>query len=114
VGHLGIGDVLPVQGRMLRIVGVTTGPGSFMIGMVFVRHDAANALLATPDTTSFVLVGCRCRKPHPWAMTCRFSDTAEDRDTGYARMVHRAIAAALPGAHERVHPYTPHAHERRR
>jgi putative ABC transport system permease protein len=54
---LGMGDMLPVQGRMLRIVGITTGPGSFMIGMVFVRHDAANALLGTLDTTSFVLVG---------------------------------------------------------
>ncbi|HEX7747022.1 MAG TPA: ABC transporter permease [Micromonosporaceae bacterium] len=55
--HLGIGDTLPVQSRTLRVVGITTGPGSFMIGLVFVRHDAAGALLATPDTTSFVLVG---------------------------------------------------------
>jgi putative ABC transport system permease protein len=54
---LSIGDALPVQGRMLRIVGITTGPGSFMIGMVFVQHDAANALLDTTGTTSFVLVG---------------------------------------------------------
>jgi hypothetical protein len=27
-------------------------------------------------------------------------------------MVHRAAATALPGAHERVHPHTPHTHER--
>ena len=55
--RLGIGDDLPVQSRMLRVVGITTGPGSFMIGMVFVQHDAADALLGTTDTTSFVLVG---------------------------------------------------------
>lgn len=55
--HLRVGDTLPVQGKALRVVGVTTGPGSFMIGMVFVGHDAANALLSTPDTTSVVLVG---------------------------------------------------------
>ena len=55
--HLRIGDPLPVPGRTLRVVGLTTGPGSFMIGMVFVPHDAVNALFATPGTTSFVLVG---------------------------------------------------------
>ena len=31
---------------------------------------------------------------------------------GYARMVHRAAAIALPGAHERVHPHPPHTPQR--
>jgi hypothetical protein len=55
---------------------------------------------------------CGCRKPHPRAVTCRFSGTAEDRRDGYARMIHRATATALPGAHERLHLHTPAAHER--
>lgn len=51
-----VGDTLTVLGQPLRIVGLTSGTASFMIGYVFVTYDTAGALLGTRDATA-VLVG---------------------------------------------------------
>lgn len=52
---LDIGDSFELMGRDFRIVG--TSSDTFMLSFVFMTHDATDSLLASPDTTSFVLVG---------------------------------------------------------
>lgn len=54
---LGLGDELDVMGRRLRVVGLSEGTTSWMLSLIFLRHDTAAALLQAPDATSFVLVG---------------------------------------------------------
>lgn len=50
------GDALEVMGRSLRVVGLSHSSG-FMLSYVFVTHAALDGLTASPDKTSFVLVG---------------------------------------------------------
>ena len=50
------GDVVRVAGTRFRIVGLADA-SAVMTGFVFLTHDAADALLRTPGTTSYVLVG---------------------------------------------------------
>lgn len=52
---LEVGDTFELMGRDFRIVG--TSSDTFMLSFVFMTHDATDALLGSPDTTSFVLVG---------------------------------------------------------
>ena len=51
----------------------------------FVEALAQNAIdndMRVAWFTLETLTACRCRIPHPWAVTCRFADAAEDRETG--------------------------------
>ncbi|TAK35060.1 MAG: ABC transporter permease [Chloroflexota bacterium] len=50
------GDELDLLGRPFRIVGLSEGTTSWMVSMIFLRHDAATTLLRAQDTTSFILV----------------------------------------------------------
>lgn len=52
---LNVGDSLELMGREFRVVGTSTD--TFMLAFVFMTHPATDALLGSPDTTSFVLVG---------------------------------------------------------
>jgi putative ABC transport system permease protein len=54
--NLVVGDDLKLLGRRLRIVGLSEGTRSWMAGLVFVTHDAAEGLLGAAGTTSFVIV----------------------------------------------------------
>jgi putative ABC transport system permease protein len=54
---LDVGDSIDMMGRRFRIVG--TSSDTFMTSFVFMTHAATDALLGTPDTTSFILVGTR-------------------------------------------------------
>ena len=51
-----VGDRLDIMGTGLRVVGRAETNG-FMMSYVFVTHAALDALAATPDTTSFVVIG---------------------------------------------------------
>ena len=53
---LGVGDDLQLLGRRLRIVGLSQDTRSWMAGLVFVSHAAAQQLFGAAGTTSFVLV----------------------------------------------------------
>ena len=53
---LDVGDRLDVMGHALRVVGRAETNG-FMMSYVFTTHAALDAMTATPDTTSFVVVG---------------------------------------------------------
>jgi putative ABC transport system permease protein len=52
---VGVGDQLDLLGTRFSVVGTTTD--AFMVSFVFMTHEAANALVRSPDTTSFVLIG---------------------------------------------------------
>jgi putative ABC transport system permease protein len=52
---VGVGDRLDLLGARFTVVGSTTD--TFMVSFVFMTHDAADALVRSPATTSFVLVG---------------------------------------------------------
>ncbi len=52
---LRVGDSLEVMGRTFRIVGTTSD--TFMLSFVFMTHAATDAILDSPATTSFVIVG---------------------------------------------------------
>lgn len=54
--NLTVGDDLELLGRRLRIVGLSGQSRSWMAGLVFVTHEAAEQLLGANGTTSFVLV----------------------------------------------------------
>lgn len=54
---LGLGDRLPVLGRPLRIVGLTTDTAMFMTPLVFLTQQGLTELLRTPGTVGAVLVG---------------------------------------------------------
>ena len=64
-----VGDRLDVMGHRLRVVGLAETNG-FMMSYVFVTHAALDALAATPNTTSFLLVGTR----QPAAVQARLHD----------------------------------------
>jgi putative ABC transport system permease protein len=51
-----VGDTIDVMGHALTVSGLSDGTTSWMTSFVFVRKDAAEALLGTPGATSFVLV----------------------------------------------------------
>lgn len=53
---LRVGDRIDIVDGHFRIVGLSRGTASFMTGFVFVTHDAVNALLQTPASTTAVLV----------------------------------------------------------
>jgi putative ABC transport system permease protein len=53
---LGLGDDLTLLGRRMRIVGLSDDTRSWMAGLVFVTHEAAQQLFGAAGTTSFVLV----------------------------------------------------------
>jgi putative ABC transport system permease protein len=50
-----VGDTLDAAGRTFTVVG--TGSDAFMTSYVFVTHAVTDALLASPATTAFALVG---------------------------------------------------------
>lgn len=52
---LRVGESLEVMGRTFRIVGTTSD--TFMLSFVFMTHAATDAILDSPATTSFVIVG---------------------------------------------------------
>jgi putative ABC transport system permease protein len=52
---VGVGDQLDLLGTRFTVVGTTTD--AFMVSFVFTTHAAADALVRSPGTTSFVLVG---------------------------------------------------------
>ena len=54
---LGVGSTVAFAGRTFRVVGFAADSSGFMVGYAFVTHDAVSSVLATPDRTSFVLVG---------------------------------------------------------
>ena len=64
-----VGDRLDVMGHGLRVVGLAETNG-FMMSYVFVTHTALDALSATPNTTSFLLVGTT----QPTAVQARLHD----------------------------------------
>lgn len=53
---LAVGDTVNVLGTDFRVSGIGA-TDTFMLSFVFMRHAAADALLRSPGTTSFVLVG---------------------------------------------------------
>lgn len=53
---LGLGDVLPMVGHQMRVVGLTTDTDLFMTPLVFTTTEAMDQMLAGPDTTGAVLV----------------------------------------------------------
>jgi putative ABC transport system permease protein len=55
--RLRVGNTLDVGGHAFRIVGLSAGTSASMTGFVFVTHTAADTLLRTAGTTSYVLVG---------------------------------------------------------
>ena len=55
--RLRLGDWLPIMGRQLRIVGITSGSAMFMTPLVWMTERQAAGLLGAPDTTGAVLVG---------------------------------------------------------
>lgn len=56
-GSLAVGDEVSLFGRAFRIVGIAGDADMFMASFVFMTHAATDALLQSPTTTSFVLVG---------------------------------------------------------
>ncbi|MHB1005973.1 MAG: ABC transporter permease [Chloroflexota bacterium] len=53
---IGIGDRVDVLGRQFTVVGLSAETSSWMVGLLFLRHDAASDLLRANGTTSYVLV----------------------------------------------------------
>jgi putative ABC transport system permease protein len=75
---VGVGDQLDLLGTRFSVVGTTTD--AYMVSFAFITHDAADALVRSPDTTSFVLVGTA----DPAAVRYRLEAaglTVLDRDT---------------------------------
>lgn len=75
---VGVGDRLDLLGTRFTVVGTTAD--AFMVSLVFMTHDAADALVRSPDTTSFVLIGTA----NPTAVRARLEAsglTVLDRDT---------------------------------
>lgn len=73
-----VGEQLDLLGARFTVVGTTTD--AFMVSFVFMTHDAADALVRSPGTTSFVLVGTG----DPAAVRARLEAsglTVLDRDT---------------------------------
>lgn len=54
-----VGDVLPVRGRSLRVVGLTDGTTSWMASLLFATRAQANALQRRGDVATSVLVRSR-------------------------------------------------------
>lgn len=54
---LEIGEQVDIMGRSFEIVGTSTD--AFMASFAFVTHSATDAMLSSPATTSFILVGTR-------------------------------------------------------
>ncbi len=54
---LDLGDELEIMGRSFRVVGLSDETTSWMLSLVFMRHDTAAALRQAPEATSFVLIG---------------------------------------------------------
>lgn len=54
---LGLGDRLPVLGRPLRIVALTTDTAMFMTPLVFLTGQGLTELVRKPGTTGAVLIG---------------------------------------------------------
>jgi putative ABC transport system permease protein len=74
---LDLGDRLEIMGRAFTVVGTSTD--AFMASFVFMTHEATDALLSSPGTTSFVLVGT----DHPDTVRQRLEDSGVavlDRD----------------------------------
>lgn len=53
---LALDDRVDVLGRQFRIVGLSAETSSWMVGLLFLRHDAAADLLRVAGMTSYVLV----------------------------------------------------------
>ncbi|MBI2955210.1 MAG: ABC transporter permease [Chloroflexi bacterium] len=53
---LALGEEMDVLGKRFRIVGLSDGTASWMVGMLFTTHEAATALLRSQGTTSYILV----------------------------------------------------------
>ena len=53
---LRLGDRIDILSGRFRIVGLSEDTASWMVSMVFLRHDAATALLRAQDATSLILV----------------------------------------------------------
>lgn len=53
---LGVGETISILGKQFRIVGLSEGTTSWMVRIIFMRHDVATSLLRVADATSFVLV----------------------------------------------------------
>jgi putative ABC transport system permease protein len=73
-----VGDRLDLLGTRFTVVGTTTD--AYMVSFAFMTHHAADALVRSPDTTSFVLVGTA----DPAAVRTRLEAaglTVLDRDT---------------------------------
>ena len=73
-----VGERLDLLGGRFTVVGTTTD--AFMVSFVFMSHDAADALVRSPGTTSFVLV----RTGDPAGVRTRLEAagmTVLDRDT---------------------------------
>jgi putative ABC transport system permease protein len=79
---LDAGDELVVGGRRFRVVGLARA-SAVMTGFVFMTHDASDALLRAPGTTSFVLVGTE----HPDAVAARL------RAQGHSVLTRAEVAA---------------------
>ena len=56
---LHLGGTLPLMRCTFRIVGYAADASGFMVTFAYVTHAATDALLASPDTTSVVLIGSR-------------------------------------------------------
>jgi putative ABC transport system permease protein len=55
--RLGVGSVIDIGGRALRVVGLSAGTSATMTGFVFITHAASDELLGGRGTTSYILVG---------------------------------------------------------
>lgn len=53
---LSIGDLLPMLGHPMRVVGLTEDTDMFMTPLVFTTTEAMDEMLASPDTTGAVLI----------------------------------------------------------
>ncbi|MHB1131030.1 MAG: ABC transporter permease [Chloroflexota bacterium] len=53
---LTLGDSIAILGRQFTLVGLSAETSSWMVGLLFLRHDAAAELLRAAGTTSYVLV----------------------------------------------------------
>ncbi len=52
-----VGERIDILGHAFTVTGIAAGADMFMASFVFMTHGTADALLGSPDTTSFVLVG---------------------------------------------------------
>ncbi len=53
---VGLGETFEILGRRFRVVGLSSGTRAWMLGYMFVSHDASAGLLRSPGTASFILV----------------------------------------------------------